>query len=678
MTKWGAWNTASSFCWRLIQLEPVIPSDLASVTEQQQLISDKYPWQHVMFGLRYELAYRNEVNHYYWYLKILRMLVVQTVQVATEILDSEFSLFVVRAFLFGLKQWFPWTPYTARFLLFYRTNSAPGYFSVSDRRRFCCLVLLDVFRVLRDELMLVTGIQPRLSECQPVDWFHDVFLSVCNTYTPEPTLAKFQVFKKCDCKHLISTGACNLFMDKGCLKCDTVQEESDSIVLQTSMIQCVQPRYYFEVGSTQAYLKLKEVDVAVTYMFELRNNWDWELLTRFNCPPDPASIWECITGRTFPWNQILLIIFHPWPPTHVTCLMGVCCCGSRAVTRETSCIGTLHTHAGSMACLNLINNTLMGSEAIHGVHVNYKSVQYEYFTHGFAHCEIYLEKFALMWKKEKYSSNNSVFAVTASFRHSNNNCSFQNILLLTWVDYLEAFSVLAHLNLDTHWCRGPSVEPSTVDVYQAGHQSYELHSDYLLFCAIELFGSHWSIYQLVTPWDPGGIGLWLLFKWTRQTVFQGGRDVVAITVGFLQGYVDHKYYHDFDNDYFGFTCDWIAIGHGYYNPVIQVIPDCSYHHDFELVKEYRVQWDPGGSRWLRLGVKPNIKKGGMLAALLTCMHMGLATGPLMDLARPLPHRCSYKYQIEGKGEGIQWINETRRRRLFSYLQLSPFLFPSSL
>ncbi|XBI22581.1 hypothetical protein VPH35_063585 [Triticum aestivum] len=462
VTKWGAWNTASSFCLRLIQLEPVLPSDLASITEQWQLISDKYPWQHAVFGLRYELAYCNEANHYYWCLKILRMLVVQTVQVAIEILDSEFSLFVVGAFLFGHKQRFLWTPYTARFLVFHRTNSAPGYFSVSERRRFCYLVLLDVFRVLRYELMLATGIQPRLSECQPGDWFHDVLLSVCSTYTPEPTLTKFQALEKCDCEHLISTGACNLFTDKGCLRCHMVHKENDSIVLQTSRIQCVQPRYYFEVGSTEAYLKLKEVDVAVTYMFELRNSWDWELLTHFNRPPDPASIWECITGRSFPRDQILLMIFHPWPPTHVTYLMGVCCCGSRAVTRETS-------------------------------------------------------------------------------------------------------------------------------------------------------------------------------------FFRGGRGVAAITVGFQQGSVDHRYYHGFNNDYFGISCDWITIGHSYYNPVIQVNPDCGYHYDFKLVKEHRVQRDPDGSR------------RGMLAVLLTCMHMGLATGPLMDLARPLPHHRSYKYQIECKKQGIQWI-----------------------
>ena len=48
----------------------------------------------------------------------------------------------------------------------------------------------------------------------------------------------------------------------------------------------------------------------------------------------------------------------------------------------------------------------------------------------------------------------------------------------------------------------------------------------------------------------------------------------------------------------------------------------------------------------------------MLGAFLACMHMGLPTGPLMDLTRPLPHRCSYKYQIEDKEQNIQWITAT--------------------
>ncbi|XBH68345.1 hypothetical protein VPH35_096537 [Triticum aestivum] len=204
-----------------------------------------------------------------------------------------------------------------------------------------------------------------------------------------------------------------------------------------------------------------------------------------------------------------------------------CHSSSRTVTRETSSLGTLHTHASCMAYLNLINitlrvfriNTWDAGDLQKSVqsYISYmvqQLVSVEYLTYGLAHWEIYLEKFALLWKMKKHGSNNSVVTVTSSFRQSSDICSVQNVLLLTWVDYLEACSVLAHLNLDIHWCKGTSVEPSALDVYQAGHRSYELHSDYHLFYAIELLGPHWGIYQLVTPWDPGRIALWLLLKWT--------------------------------------------------------------------------------------------------------------------------------------------------------------------
>ncbi|XBJ01014.1 hypothetical protein VPH35_020766 [Triticum aestivum] len=84
--------------------------------------------------------------------------------------------------------------------------------------------------------------------------------------------------------------------------------------------------------------------------------------------------------------------------------------------------------------------------------------------------------------------------------------------------------------------------------------------------------------------------------------------VIAITDGFLQGSVDHNC-PGFDNDNFGISFDWVATGHGHYNPVIQVNPDFGYHHYFKVVKEHRVQWDPDGPWWFRLGGKPNFKEG---------------------------------------------------------------------
>ena len=104
---------------------------------------------------------------------------------------------------------------------------------------------------------------------------------------------------------------------------------------------------------------------------------------------------------------------------------------------------------------------------------------------------------------------------------------------------------------------------------------------------------------------------------------QGGKGVIPVAARFAQGFVDHKYYIDFNNDYFlDGSFGWVAIVHDYYPHVVKAISAFGYHCDFELVKDHRVQWDPNSFWWSRLGVKPNFRKGGMLGA--------------MDLARPRP------------------------------------------
>ncbi|KAM3293724.1 hypothetical protein ACQJBY_036949 [Aegilops geniculata] len=121
-----------------------------------------------------------------------------------------------------------------------------------------------------------------------------------------------------------------------------------------------------------------------------------------------------------------------------------CHSGSRTVTRETSSLRTLHTHASCMTYLNLINialrvfrsNTWGAGDLQKSVqsYISYmvqQLVSVEYLTYGLAHWEIYLEKFALLWKMKKHGSNNSVVTVTSSFRQSSDICSVQNVLLLT-------------------------------------------------------------------------------------------------------------------------------------------------------------------------------------------------------------------------------------------------------
>uniref|UniRef100_A0A453F705 Uncharacterized protein n=1 Tax=Aegilops tauschii subsp. strangulata TaxID=200361 RepID=A0A453F705_AEGTS len=71
-----------------------------------------------------------------------------------------------------------------------------------------------------------------------------------------------------------------------------------------------------------------------------------------------------------------------------------------------------------------------------------------------------------------------------------------------------------------------------------------------------------------------------------------------------------------------------SVEHDYYLCGVEVFINYDYHRDYDQAKQHRVQWDPGGSRWHRLGVKPNLKEGRMLGAHLTCMGLPrLAHGP---------------------------------------------------
>ena len=118
---------------------------------------------------------------------------------------------------------------------------------------------------------------------------------------------------------------------------------------------------------------------------------------------------------------------------------------------------------------------------------------------------------------------------------------------------------------------------------------------------------------------------------------QGGRGVIPVAARFAQGFVDHKYYIDFNNDYFlDSSFGWVTIVHDCYPHVVKAISAFSRHRDFELVKDHRVQCDPNGFWWRRLGVKLDFKEGGMLGA--------------MNLARPRPSlqllkRCGQKGRV---------------------------------
>ena len=115
--------------------------------------------------------------------------------------------------------------------------------------------------------------------------------------------------------------------------------------------------------------------------------------------------------------------------------------------------------------------------------------------------------------------------------------------------------------------------------------------------------------------------------WLQRTQgnFQGGRDVITVTVVFAQGSVNQECYLGFNHDcadngyildaqgsvdhkYFvGISFDRVSLDNNYCFYLLGVCPGFAYHRDFNNVQEHRAQWDPGGRR---LGVKPSFKEGG--------------------------------------------------------------------
>ena len=129
-------------------------------------------------------------------------------------------------------------------------------------------------------------------------------------------------------------------------------------------------------------------------------------------------------------------------------------------------------------------------------------------------------------------------------------------------------------------------------------------------------------------------------------MFKKGGSVIVVTVGFVQHFVD-----SFNTCFLGISFDSGTIVHDYYSHVVPASIDFSSHGDFELVKDHRVQWDPGGSRWRRLEVKPNLKEGGMLGAHLAYMGSPRpAHGP-----GPLENHQTTSTREEPTKEAIQWI-----------------------
>lgn len=193
------------------------------------------------------------------------------------------------------------------------------------------------------------------------------------------------------------------------------------------------------------------------------------------------------------------------------------------------------------------------------------------------------------------------------------------------------------------------------------HQVILIYANSLLRVGVwtaRLLGSQSaSGYQLEQLWDPGGntSSFWIsqpieeiggcreklagvqtlmdaleLSSECEQVSFQGGRLVTPVAAFVEQCF---EYYSGFKQDGADKFFIRASASHNYCFYHVDVYPVVGYHGDSDQVQEPRVQWDPGGSRWHRLEVKPSFKEGGMLGTYRTstrtwaCLGSGYGPGP---------------------------------------------------
>lgn len=166
----------------------------------------------------------------------------------------------------------------------------------------------------------------------------------------------------------------------------------------------------------------------------------------------------------------------------------------------------------------------------------------------------------------------------------------------------------------------------------------------------------------------------------NQGHFQEARGTITIAVVFVQGSVNHEYYflsfdHDCaENDYFLDTFGGAPIGRNYRSYFVEVLS--GFDRDDNQVKHHQVQWDPGGSRWCRLGSSRSQEgrdvRSPPLAGTWACPWTGTWVWPIERSSSA----ADYKYQGEGNALLIQWITDGSAAATFlssPYLQFFPVL-----
>jgi hypothetical protein len=185
-------------------------------------------------------------------------------------------------------------------------------------------------------------------------------------------------------------------------------------------------------------------------------------------------------------------------------------------------------------------------------------------------------------------------------------------------------------------------------------QGHTFHEAFLSFVSMVVLSD-----ELQFSWDPGGV----------QSEAKGRRITIAPAY-YRVLCLNSSYYFDqlsADQDYYiAVFLDQVHIGHDYYLDsavcgldVVPVCLDYDTHRNLGEVKKHHVPWDPGGSTWHRLGVKPQIKEGGMLATFVPSTWAGPRCAPI-GLVLLGSHKQS-DYINEEQGLRTAWLGFGRLR-----------------
>jgi hypothetical protein len=158
-------------------------------------------------------------------------------------------------------------------------------------------------------------------------------------------------------------------------------------------------------------------------------------------------------------------------------------------------------------------------------------------------------------------------------------------------------------------------------------------------------------------WDPGILALHYFFRIFTQAEATERRIAAALAY-----YHIHCLNHAYCIDVF---CDQVHISHDHHLACVvcylNIVKVCLYydtHCDLSGILKHQVPWDPwdpGGSTWHWLEVKPKIKEGGMLATFPD-YHHGLDLGlPLLELGLSEAPEVATTYTRELASENSAWI-----------------------